>query len=367
MILTEEQEDILALFGVPGVGAKKFAKLTAHFGTPADVFRASKSSLMEVEGIGSVLAEHILSHDRRGYVTEQKRLIEKVGAVLITRDSDDYPPLLNVFKSAPPVLFVRGDVTALKKPTIAFVGTRKPSSYGVKMTSALVTGVVDAGMCVVSGMAMGIDATAHRSALDSGGLTVAVFGCGVDTIYPPSNKKLSEDIMNSGCCVSHFAMGAPCMAGNFPARNAVIVGLSQATVIVEAPHKSGALITADLTLRAGRKLFTVPGNIDSPMSEGTNALLAKGAHPVASADTILALLGRRVSGEKGISEILKPERPLPPGLAGNILEKLESGPLQVESLCTILDKPVSTILTELTMLEIENYVIQKPGKIFERL
>jgi DNA processing protein len=366
-VLTEEEKDTLALFGVPGVGAKLHARLVAYFGSPGEIFRASKKKLMDINGIGEIIAEAIMKFDRQQFVRGQIERMEKARAVLLIHSNSDYPPLLRIFKSAPPVLFVRGDSKSLIQSTIAFVGTRKPSDYGIRMTRFLVDGVVDAGMCVVSGMAAGIDSTAHREALDRGGKTVAVFGSGVDIIYPSFNRKLSEDIMKSGCLVSHFPMGTACLRGNFPARNAVIVGLSQATVVVEAPEKSGALITADLTLRAGRLLFTVPGNIDSRESVGTNDLIAKGAHPVTKSDAILSLLGKPVLSPHGQTPQVKGQnRPMPGGLAGDIMNAIGTGSMQVEAICTKLGKHVSDILYELTMLEMDGYVVQKPGKFFER-
>jgi len=361
--MTEEQEDILSLYGVPGVGAKTYAMLTARFGSAGAVFGASKRALMEMDGIGPVLAENILTHDRHSFIRDQQSKMERSGAVLVTRSSPEYPSLLDAFTSAPPVLFVRGDVQALSKTSMAFVGTRKPSPYGIKMTRNLVTGAVEAGICVVSGMAEGIDSRSHRTALDSGGVTAAVFGCGVDIIYPTFNRRLSEEIAQSGCLISHFPMGTRCSPGNFPARNAVIVGLSLGTVVVEAPKKSGALITADLTLKAGRPLFTVPGNADSPTCEGTNNLLTKGAQPVTSIDSVLTMLGKPVPGRSRIID----HRPLPPGLGGDILRTVGNEPLHIERICMILNKPASEILSELTSLEIEGYIAQKPGKIFERI
>ena len=366
--MTEEQKDTLALYGVPGVGTKTHARLMAQFGSPANVFRASKKELMQMDGIGKVIAENIRSFDRNTFVHNQIQLMDKTGATMLTRSSENYPELLNVFKSAPPVLFVRGDSGFLSATLISFVGTRKPSDYGVRMTRKLVEGSVDTGMCIVSGMAAGIDSTAHRAALNHGGKTVAVFGCGVDIIYPSFNVKLSADIMKSGCLVSHFPMGTPALAGNFPARNAVITGLSLGTVVVEAPRTSGALITADLTLKAGRKLFTVPGNVDSPKSEGTNKLISKGAYPVFHIDDILTVLGKPLVSSQVITRRSFTEsRHLPPGLAGEILEVLSNGPLQIEAIGNKLGSSISDILTELTLLEMDNYVTQKPGKVFEKI
>ncbi|MBT4483558.1 MAG: DNA-protecting protein DprA [Candidatus Latescibacteria bacterium] len=360
--MTEEQEDILSLYGVPGIGAKTFARLAARFGSAGTVFGSSKKELMQMEGIGPVLAGNILSHDRRSYIRNQKRLMEKAGASILTRLCKDYPPLLNAFPSAPPVLFIRGDVQVLKKDTIAFVGTRKPSPYGIKMAKKLVEGVVDSGFCVISGMAEGIDSAAHRTAIDHGGYTVAVFGCGVDIIFPVFNRGLSEKITKSGCLLSHFPMGTRCSPGNFPARNSVIVGLSQATVVVEAPKKSGALITAELTLKAGRTLFAVPGNADVETCKGTNNLFTKGAQPVSNTNDILALLGKPAPKPPKKTK----RSPVLPGLAGDILKTLDKEPLHIESICRIIGKSVSEILSELTRLEIEGHITQNPGKIFEK-
>lgn len=295
--------------------------------------------------------------------------MEKYDAIPVTRRDPEYPPQLNTFPSAPPVLFVRGDVSALSLPSLAFVGTRQPTSWGRSMTAKLVSGAVHTGFCVVSGMAAGIDTAAHRTALDEGGKTVAVFGCGVDVIYPSENQRLSEEIRGTGCLVSHFPMGTKGSPGNFPARNALVVGLTRGTIVVEAPQKSGALITANLTLRARHPLFAVPGNADSPSSEGTNSLLGSGAMPISRFEQVLSALGRTVptasrTGGEPRRSVEKP--PLPPGLGGDILGALESQPLQIETLCTKLGKPIHIILPELTMLEMDGLIRQKPGKVFER-
>ena len=367
--MTEEQENVLALFGVPGVGTKTFALLTERFGSPDDVFEASETELLSLDSVGPVLVKNIRTYDRRAFIHKQKSLIDRYGVQLLIRSSENYPQLLNRFPSAPPVLFVRGKSEILIEQSLAFVGTRNPTGYGVSMTRQLVSGIVDAGMCVVSGMAAGIDAAAHKAALDRGGKTAAVFGCGVDVIYPRENRSLSDSILENGCFVSHFPMGTTPHRGNFPARNAVIVGLSLGTVVVEAPKKSGALITADLALRAGRKLFTVPANATSDTSEGSNMLLAKGAYPVLHTEHILQALGKPVPASVGKTLTGPPriERPLPPGTGGNIVRKLGEGPLHIDDLSASLNMTVSETLNELTLLELEGYVRQKPGKIFEKI
>ena len=367
--MTEEQENVLALYGVTGVGTKTFAQLVTRFDSPAAVFEASEKELLSLDGIGPVLVKNIKTCDRTTFIKKQKTLIDRYGVQLILRSSENYPQLLNRFPSAPPVLFVRGRSEILNEQSLAFVGTRNPTGYGISMTRQLVTGIVDAGMCVVSGMAAGIDAAAHEAALDRGGTTAAVFGCGVDVIYPRENRSLSDKILENGCFVSHFPMGTTPHRGNFPARNSVIVGLSLGTVVVEAPKKSGALITADLALRAGRKLFTVPANATSDTSEGSNMLLAKGAYPVLSTEHILQALGKPVPASTGktLTGPQRIERPLPPGIGGDIVQKLSEGPLHIDELSSSLNMTVSETLNELTLLELEGYVRQNPGKNFEMI
>ncbi len=364
--------DVLALFGVPGVGTKTYARLVARFGSPGAVFEASDRDILSIDGVGPKLLASLRGHDRDGFVREQERLMEKCGAALVTRGSAQYPPLLDAFASAPPVLFVRGDPSVLTIPTLAFVGTRHPSQWGISMTGRLVTGASLAGYCTVSGMAAGVDTAAHRAALDTGGRTVAVFGCGVDMIYPAGNRELADEIAGAGCLVSHFPMGTPPAQGNFPARNAVIVGLSLASVVVEAPARSGALITARLALKARRPLFSVPGNADSPASEGANALIADGAVPISRFEDIVRHLNKTPSSrpvetvKPSARSVRTPARPLPGGIAGRILSELTGSALQIETLCERIGEPAPVVLSEITMLEMDGFVRQKPGKYFER-
>ncbi len=367
-MLSEEARDTLALYGVPGIGCSTHARLVAFFGTPAAVFAASPKDLMAMEGIGTKTAENILTFDRDTFVSEQERLMEKSEAVMLTRDDEAYPKRLNEFTSAPPVLFCIGDLSCLSAPSVAFVGTRRATDYGIRMTRKLAGGVADAGLCVISGMAAGIDTAAHKAALEHGAPTVAVFGCGVDVIYPVGNRKLAEEIASSGCLLSHFPMGMPGNTGTFPARNAVVAGMSLGTVVVEAPKGSGALITADLALRAGRKLFAVPGNADTTSSEGTNQLIAKGAHVVMDTGTILSALGKTSNRRpEDQDSVAVPERPIPQGLAGEIVRALNEGPLQIEQLGAKFNIPIQKLHDVLFNLELEHYITQKPGKIFERL
>jgi DNA processing protein len=200
-----------------------------------------------------------------------------------------WPSALATISAPPRVLHYAGDIGALSRPCVAIVGTRQPTAYGERITRELATALVSAGACIVSGMAFGIDAVAHRAALDAGGVTAAVLGAGVDVVYPRSHSALYDDIAHSGVVVSEFAPGTAGFPGCFPRRNRIIAGLCRLTIVVEAGARSGALITAGHAADFGRNVAAVPGAIDSPQSQGSNQLLRDGAHVIASIDDALAL------------------------------------------------------------------------------
>ena len=280
----------------------------------------------------------------------------------MTRGDDGYPSRLDSFPSAPPVLFLRGDIKALGEDGIAIVGTRGQTAYGKKMTRELAAGAVSAGLSIISGMAAGVDATAHRAAIEHGGRTVAVFGCGVDNIYPVQHRELAGDIAAHGCLVSHFPMGTPATRGTFPARNSVIVGLARGTIVVEAGESSGALITARLTTRAGLPLFAVPGNADADKSRGTNALIAEGAVPLTGIGPVLEALG---AGRNSMVH-RQAHVPLPPGLAGAILWVLGDGPRHIDEITGLVNSTVREVSPHLTELELDGRVLRRPGAYYER-
>ena len=360
--MTEHQEAMLALYGVSGVGSRLFARLFAMFGSAGAVFDASAKELAQVEGVGQALAGRIRAFDRRAFVDRQLALMEQAGALIVVRGDDEYPSRLDTFPSAPPVLFARGDVAALGEDGIAIVGTRGQTTYGKKMTREFAVGAVNAGLSIISGMAAGVDATAHRTAIEHGGRTVAVFGCGIDNIYPVNHCDLAEDIAAHGCLVSHFPMGTPATRGTFPARNAVIVGLARGTIVVEAGQSSGALLTARLTTRAGRPLFAVPGNADADKSRGTNALIAEGAVPLTDIGPVLEAMGA------GHSATVRrhAEAPLPKGLPGDILRVLGDGPRHIDEIIGLVNATVREVSPHLTELELDGRVLRRPGAYYER-
>jgi DNA processing protein len=263
----------------------------------------------------------------------------------VRRAGPGYPPLLRAIPDPPPVLWLRGDapVDLLAQPAVAVVGARACSSYGRSVARTLGRELAAAGLVVVSGMARGVDAEAHRGALDAGGVTVAVLGCGVDRDYPAAHRELASRIVERGLVVSEYEPGVEPAPWRFPARNRIIAGLCAATVVVEARERSGALITADFALEDGREVMVVPGEITSAVSAGPNALLRLGATPVTCAADVLEAYGIEPYREPVVA---------PEGLAGALLGLLAERPASIDELaraCGLAPGKVAAALIELEL------------------
>jgi DNA processing protein len=269
--------DALALALAPGVGPRGYHDRSQAFGSPSQAFRATLDPL----------AQSRLRDEARRVVADG----ERCGASLIMFGDADYPaPLLHLF-DPPPFLFVLGDLAILTRPVVAIVGTRRATPYGERVTTALAGALAAAGTCVISGMARGIDAAAHRAALARSGTTAAVLGTGVDVAYPVGHRTLHRTIVERGVVISEFPCGVRATPGSFPRRNRIIAALAKVTIVVEAGERSGALITANHALDLGRDVGVVPGPIESPQHVGSNGLLRQGAHPILVAADALSLLG----------------------------------------------------------------------------
>jgi DNA processing protein len=279
----------LALHLLPGVGPLTAARVLELEGDPLNAaLRWPRSAWRELPGIDEKTAGQIV--EQRPTLLDQVEAeweaAVRANARILSRDDPDYPPLLAVLPDAPVVLYVRGSLPAARV-RVAMVGSRRATRYGRSAASRLAGGLAAAGVEVVSGGARGIDTFSHRAALDGGGTTVAVMGCGLGRIYPPENAELFGQIVERGAIVSEFPMGMDPHPENFPRRNRLIAGLSAATVIVEAAGRSGSLITAGFALEQGREVMAVPGPIDSEQSRGCHRLIQQGAKLVQSAEEIL--------------------------------------------------------------------------------
>jgi DNA processing protein len=289
----EEELHWLALGMVPGLGTRKAAQLIERYRTPETVFRSSSAEL-EGFGLPGSIARSISSGCQFEDAADQQQKARECGAVVIPISDPRYPPRLREIYDPPVVLFARGRVELLQSPMLGVVGTRRPTAYGTSAAEKLSTDLALAGLTITSGMARGIDTAAHRGALAAGGGTVAVFGCGVDLVYPAENRKLSIEIAEKGLLVSEFPMGAPAYPQNFPIRNRVISGMSVGVLVVEGAQYSGSAITARLALDQHREVFAVPGSIMSKMSWGPNLLIKQGAKLVQDWNDVLEELPEEV-------------------------------------------------------------------------
>ncbi|HBT39751.1 MAG: DNA protecting protein DprA [Thermotoga sp. 50_1627] len=277
------------------------------------------------------------------FANRQRELAEKVKAKIISFWDEAYPPLLRESSSPPVVLFCLGDEKLLKKECVSIVGTRRMTSYGKKVSHEMAFAAAQAGLVVVSGLAFGIDSCAHGAALEACGKTVAVLGTGVDVPYPSSNRKLYERIVQEGCVVSEFPLETKALKQNFPMRNRIVAGLSRATVVIEAPKDSGALITAGFAADMGRDVFAVPADIDKASSEGCNWLLRMGAIPLTHPSELLEYYG--LSGESS------QER-------DEILKLFSNGPLMFDEIVSVLKMDPANVLVKLTEYELAGKLVK---------
>ena len=266
----------LALRMTPGLGTRKAGQLIEVFRTPQAVFQASRSELQSL-GISPGVAQSIASGCAFDDAAEQQNKAAEAGATLVPLIDSRYPPALRDIFDPPPLLFTRGRVELLGTLMLGVVGTRRPTAYGTAAAGRLARDLAMGGLTIVSGMARGIDTSAHRSALEAEGGTIAVFGSGVDQVYPAENRKLAEQIASQGLIISEFPMAAPPYPQNFPIRNRIISGMSAGVLVVEGSEYSGSAITAKLAAEQGREVFAIPGNITSKMSWGPNLLIKQGA------------------------------------------------------------------------------------------
>lgn len=379
MALTQEQRDWLALTLVPGVGTALFLRLLARFGAPAQVLRASEAALAEV--VGPKRAERIRAYRDLCDVDGQERRLDQYDAQLLTMDDPAYPPLLAEIYDPPLALFCRGALHQADQHAVAIVGTRRPTAYGLRMAGQLARDLAGRGVTVVSGLAEGIDAAAHAGALEAGGRTIAVLGCGVDVVYPAANAGLMHEINRRGAVLSSFPMGTKPSAGQFPYRNRIISGLALGVLVVEAPPGSGSLITARNAAEQGREVFALPGHVGERNSLGPHSLIREGAKLVETVDDILTELDVPVTARPvamaspavpvQAAAASTPQRPsappAPPGVSEperDVLSALNPEGSFVDEIALVCRIPISEALGTLTLLELKGLVRQLSGKRF---
>lgn len=335
---------------VPEIGPKRLSHLLNRFGDLALAWTASETRLCEA-GLDRLPVENLLRVRRQLDLDAEMAKIEKVGARLLTLADDDYPALLKKIPDAPTVLYVRGQLVPADDHALSIVGTRRATSYGRDAAYHFAKQLAAQGITIISGLAHGVDSAAHRGALDGGGRTLAVLGCGIDRIYPADNQKLADDILRHGAIISEFPVGTPPDGRNFPRRNRIISGLALGVLVVEAPEKSGALITTTTAAEQGREVFAVPGNIFNPMSGGTNRLIQDGAKLVMAVEDILEELNitHQNAQASTITERIVPAN----DTEKSLLQLLGADPIHVDDLTRLCGLPVSIVNSTLTILELK--------------
>jgi DNA processing protein len=348
----------LRLALLPGLGPSLQRQLLARYGTPDRVFarpRAELGAIVARESIQALDSTHL-----EGEVARAMRWLETPGSALLTLADAQYPALLLQTPDPPAVLFCRGRLELLARPCLAIVGSRNATAQGSRDAERLAKAFSDAGLAVVSGLALGIDAAAHRGALAGSGGTIAVLGTGVDVAYPHANVSLHARISHEGLLVSEFALGSRPLAHHFPRRNRLISGLSRGCLVVEAALASGSLITARLALEQGRDVFAVPGSIHSPLSKGCHALIREGAKLVESAQDVIS--------ELGLGAAPSPARDDPaPSRAEPLLDQMGADPVDVDSLCSRSGLAPAAVSEALLRLELAGKVAVLPGGLYQRI
>jgi DNA processing protein len=288
---SESLKQRLLLSQLPGIGPLTLAKLLEIFQSPKNVLQASESELGSVPGVGPKLVNLIRHAPDFVNIEGILQWCQEHRVQIISSDDPTYPMSLLELPDAPPVLFVDGELLPCDELSVAIVGTRHASVYGRQQAEKIAFGLAKAGVTIISGMARGIDTAAHQGAIDAGGRTIAVYGCGIGHVYPPENEGLAKAIASQGAIVSEFAPDTKPRGGMFPQRNRIISGLSHATLVIEAPERSGALITARTASEQGRDVLALPGNVNSRASQGTNLLIRDGAKLIRNAEDVLECLG----------------------------------------------------------------------------
>lgn len=357
----------LALAQTPGVGARTFqALLKAGIGL-AELFEQPASVLYDL-GLSNRVIEALRRPDWKS-VERTLAWAVQPNCHILTLTDPAYPPQLQEIASPPPVLFVHGQPRQLHRAQLAVVGSRNPSSVGQKLAFEFAKALAELGLVITSGLATGIDGAAHRGAL-AGGTTVAVVGTGPDRVYPSQHKNLAAEIVTRGAIVSEFPPGTPVRAKHFPRRNRIIAGLSLGTLVVEATHRSGSLITARFALEQGREVMAIPGAIHNPQAKGCNALIREGAKLVETIEDILEALNLITPPHSA------PDAQLPSSCPPNnelsddyqdLLSKIDYCPIPVDRLVEITGLTPADLASMLLVLELEGYITAVPGGCYQRI
>lgn len=362
----DSREALVALNMIEHVGPVRVRQLLEHFGDAPAILSASRQQLQQVRGIGEETAEAIAAWEKTIDLAGELRRVSEFGCHILISTDEDYPELLRQIYDPPIVLYVKGRLSAQDKNAVAMVGSRMTTHYGIEVARKLAYQLAYVGVTVVSGGARGIDTAAHQGALSAKGRTVAVFGTGINRVFPAENAELFERIAANGALITQFPFNRNADKQSFPIRNRIVAGMTLGTVVVEANLTSGALITAHMAVEQGRQVFAVPGRIDSPRSKGCHELIKKGAKLCEGAEDILSEF-----------EYLFPASNRPPGasetgqLPALTLSENEQKVYDAITDESTIDEiirrsglPSSAVSVSLLGLEMKRLIRQLPGKVF---
>ncbi len=355
---------ILNLLNVPKLGPQRVRNIMAHFENGDAVFNASKKDLCQQPGIDIVIAESIMNYKDFGFGEAEAEKAENSNVSIVSIWDDEYPVMLKKIYDPPAVLYTKGQPLINEEDAVAIVGTRKFTPYGKSMAKSITKDLNSAGITIVSGMARGIDTIAHKETLNNGSRTIAVLGSGIDVIYPAENRKLFNEICEKGTVISEFRFGTKPDAGNFPQRNRIISGLSHATIVIEAGHRSGAILTAFNAVDQNRDVFAVPGRVTDPQSKGAIRLIRHGAFPVERGKQVIDIIQPR---------LFKPRKPMQEKInlqltdaERSLLVFLNHQPQYIDAIVSESGIHLTKTLTLLLGMELKGAVIQLSGKQFVR-
>ncbi len=366
-----ESHSLIILNAVPGVGNASIRRLLEYYGSATKTLSLTENALISDQVVPAKLIAAIVQFPKEQFLTKELALIAEHGVRVLTFNDEEYPESLRAIADSPIVLYVKGRLPENLSLSIALVGSRNASLYGISIAEQWSARFAELGFAVVSGMARGIDTAAHTGALKAHGQTVAVLGCGLSHIYPPENKKLSDAIVANGALVSEFAMEILPMPYNFPRRNRIISGLAMGVVVVEAAAKSGALITADFALEQGREVYAVPGKVDSPTSKGVHGLIKQGAKLVSGIEDILEDIHPQLLQEaRGGAAPLATKDPVASGSLNETEQQIYGSigdrPIHIDELIDRCGSDALRMTAVLSRLELKHLIKQLPGKLFVR-
>ena len=348
----------LQLSLTPGLRAATLRELLHRFRLPESVIAGSRRTLSEFlppDVLDAMHSERVMQG-----VSQALQWSNANNRSIIAWDHPEYPKALLETSDPPALLYCEGRTELLNRPALAIVGSRNATAQGVRNAHAFSCALSDAGLTIISGLALGIDAAAHRGGLEGRSSTIAVLGTGADVVYPPTNRALAREIAERGLLLSELPLGSPPAKQNFPRRNRIISGLARGTLVVEAALSSGSLITARAALEQGREVFAIPGSIHSPLSKGCHSLIKSGAKLVESADDVLSELGAVAPAPQSPAVPRESEVPF-------LLDQMGFDPIDIDSLCARIGRSAQEVTAELLRLELEGRIASLPGGLYQRL